>query len=172
MHQRSALLLVLLRSLTWKLLISPTFLFSTHDTKCYSLMADWCKIDGERKGCEAKNEGTNQQTFQTQSRFASQIRFHRRSFENGKIVIFFFQSKLSISSFGSSVMYAHQDAWKFFLKPITRENNGCSCNQGCYKWIDVMSSDLWGHILIKLVCGSNWAKIRTDCAASCKRKSF
>lgn len=91
MHQRSALLLVLLRSLTWKLLISPTFLFSTHDTKCYSLMADWCKIDGERKGCEAKNERTNQQTFQTQSRFASQIRFHRRSFENGKIVIFFFK---------------------------------------------------------------------------------
>ena len=50
---------------------------------------------------------------------------------------------------------------EIFLKPITRENNGCSCNQGCYKWIDVMSSDLWGHILIKLVCGSNWAKIRT-----------
>lgn len=172
MHQRSALLLVLLRSLTWKLLISPTFLFSTHDTKCYSLMADWCKIDGERKGCEAKNERTNQQTFQTQSRFASQIRFHRRSFENGKIVIFFFKVNFRFHHLAPQLCMLIRMHGNFFLKPITRENNGCSCNQGCYKWIDVMSSDLWGHILIKLVCGSNWAKIRTDCAASCKRKSF
>ena len=124
MHQRSALLLVLLRSLTWKLLISPTFLFSTHDTKCYSLMADWCKIDGERKGCEAKNERTNQQTFQTQSRFASQIRFHRRrrSFENGKIVNFSF--KLSISSFGSVMLKPHQDAWKFFWSQSREKTMG------------------------------------------------
>ena len=138
-------------------------------------VAHWWRIDaklmGNEKDVKQRTKERTNKLFKRRADLHLRLDFTEGALKMGRLW-FFFQSKLSISSFGSSVMYAHQDAWKFFLKPITRENNGCSCNQGCYKWIDVMSSDLWGHILIKLVCGSNWAKIRTDCAASCKRKSF
>ena len=60
-------------------------------------------------------------------------------------------------SFISSGMHGN-----FFEANHERKQWVFMCNQGCYKWIDAMSSDPQrSPQLIKLVCGSNWAKIRS-----------
>ena len=123
MHQRSDALLLVLQSLSRES-CSSAQLF------CFLLtiqnVTHWWRIDAKLMGNEkdVKQRTKNQQTFQTQSRFASQIRFHRRrrSFENGKIVNFFF--KLSISSFGSVMLKPHQDAWKFFWSQSREKTMG------------------------------------------------
>ena len=124
MHQRSDALLLVLQSLSRES-CSSAQLF------CFLLtiqnVTHWWRIDAKLMGNEkdVKQRTKNQQTFQTQSRFASQIRFHRRSwrsFENGKIVNFSF--KLSISSFGSVMLKPHQDAWKFFWSQSREKTMG------------------------------------------------